>query len=352
LNFDTIKLQLKSQQKIVGQMPKFEGKDFYKLLGISSEATTDEIKSAYRKLAKIHHPDTNKGNKTAEEKFKELTEAYEILTDEKKRKQYNIAKGFFSYEAPNISSQAKAQAKQAYSREKETVEKNINSKAFSDIFEGIWKTTENKNAPKKGSDITIDVEVTVEEALNGTVKQVNIMYVSTCPKCGNNPDEKCPLCGGTTEVPRHEKVKVKIPPRVKTGTKIRIKGEGNKGKNGGINGDLFLIIKVKKTDKFTYQGLDMLYELPLTTSEAALGATVNVPTKDGNLVIKIPPETSSGQKLKIPGEGLKNDKTGQRGDLLVTIKIQIPKNLSAKEKDLYKELAMVREFNPREKKNG
>lgn len=333
-------------------MKNYPQKDFYKLLGVSPEATVDEIKSAFRKLAKIYHPDTNKGNKASEEKFKELTEAYEVLSDEKKRKQYNIAKGHFSYEGPNNSPQAKAQAKQAYTREKETVEKSKNQTAFSDILEGFWKGAPKKNAPKKGADITIDVEVNPEEALNGTIKQVNIMYVSTCPKCTESVDKSCPLCGGTTQVPRHEKVKVKIPPRVKTGTKIRIKGEGNKGKNGGENGDLFLIMKVKKIDKFTYQGLDMLYELPITPSEAALGTTVNIPTKDGNIVIKIPPETSSGQKLKIAGEGIKNEKTKQKGDLLVTIKIQIPKNLTMKEKDLYKELEMVRNFNPREKQNG
>lgn len=334
-------------------MQKYTGKDFYKLFGISQKATIDEIKSAYRKLAKIYHPDTNKGNKSAEDKFKELKEAYEILSDPKKRKQYNIANGFFDQEAPNRSTQAKAQAHQAYQKEKETVEKNRDPKSFSEIFDGLWSKKAEKPKAQKGSDITIDVEVTTDEALNGAIKQINIMYLNTCSKCGNNPDPKCTLCGGTQEVPRQDKVKVKIPPKVKTGTKIRIKGEGNKGKNGGENGDLFLIIKVKKIDKFTYNGLDILYELPITASEAALGATITIPAKDeGNIVIKIPPETSSGQKLKITGEGLKNEKTGQKGDLLVTIKIQMPKNMTLKEKDLYKELAMVREFNPREKKNG
>lgn len=331
-------------------MKNYIGKDFYKLFGISPDAKPEEIKAAYRKMAKIYHPDTNKGNKVSEDKFKELNEAYEVLADEKKRKHYDIANGFFAKTAPNSSNQAKAQAKQAYTKEKETVEKK--EKPFSDILEGFWKKEPQRQKPQKGSDITIDVEVTPEEALNGTIKQVNIMYLNTCPKCNNTNDKTCVLCAGTNEVPRQEKVRVKIPPKVKTGTKIRIKNEGNKGKYGGENGDLFLIVQVSKIDKFVYNGLDILYELPLTPTEAALGATISIPIKDGNIVIKIPAETSSGQKLKMTGEGIKDNKTGKKGDLIVTLKIQIPKKLSQKEKDLYKELAKQRDFNPREKKNG
>ena len=333
-------------------MKNYIGKDFYKLFGISLEASQDEIKTAYRKMAKIYHPDTNKGNKASEDKFKELNEAYEVLTDEKKRKHYNIANGFFSKDsAPNTSSHAKAQAKQAYTKEKETVEKKDQA-PFSDILEGFWRKSPQKPQAKKGSDITIDVEVTPEEALNGTIKQVNIMYLNSCPKCTNIKDKNCVLCAGTSEVPRQEKVRVKIPPKVKTGIKIRIKNEGNKGTNGGENGDLFLIVQVSKMDKFNYNGLDILYELALTPTEAALGATISIPIKDGNIVMKIPAETSSGQKLKMTGEGIKDHKTGKKGDLIITLKIQMPKKLSPKEKELYKELAKQREFNPREKKNA
>jgi len=333
-------------------MKNYIGKDFYKLFGISMDANFEEIKAAYRKMAKIYHPDTNKGNKVSEEKFKELNEAYEVLADEKKRKHYNIANGFFAKDAsPNNSFQAKAQAKQAYTKEKETVEKKEPA-PFSDILEGFWKKEPQKPQSKKGSDITIDVEVTPEEALNGTIKQVNIMYLNSCPKCTNIKDKNCVLCAGTNEVPRQEKVRVKIPQKVRAGTKIRIKNEGNKGKNGGENGDLFLIVQVSKMDKFNYNGLDILYELALTPTEAALGATISIPIKDGNIVMKIPAETSSGQKLKMTGEGIKDQKTGKRGDLIITLKIQMPKKLSQKEKDLYKELAKQRDFNPREKKNA
>lgn len=335
-------------------MKKYIGKDFYKLLGVAPDADVDSIKSAYRKLAKIHHPDANKGNKASEEKFKEVTEAYEILCDEKKRKQYDILNGFFKSDNTNTvraNQAAKAQAKKAYQDEKDIVE-GKSQKPFSDILDGFWKKAPTKPQVQKGTDITIDVEVTPEEALKGVIKQINIMYLQSCPKCSVTPEPDCVLCGGTNEIPKKEKVKVKIPPKVQTGTKIRIKNEGNKGKNGGENGDLYLIIKVQKNEKFTYSGADILHELPVTPSEAALGATINIKLKDGNLVIKIPPETSSGQKLKIPGEGIKDPKTGRKGDLIVTLKIQVPKKMNQKEKDLYKELANQRDFNPREQKNG
>lgn len=334
-------------------MKKYMGKDFYKLLGISPDAEMDSIKSAYRKLAKVYHPDANKGNKASEDKFKELTEAYEILCDEKKRKQYDILNGFFNADktSSNQSKQAvKAQAKKAYQEEKEIVE-GKSQKPFSDILDGFWKKNPSKPQPQKGSDITIDVEVTPEEALKGVIKQINIMYLQTCPKCSKSPAPDCVLCGGTNEIPKQEKVKVKIPPKVQNGTKIRIKKEGNKGKYGGENGDLYLIIKLQRAEKFTYNGSDILYELPVTPSEAALGATADIQLKDGNLVVKIPPETSSGQKLKISGQGLKDSK-GTKGDLIITLKIVVPKKLSPKEKDLYKELASQRKFNPREQKNG
>lgn len=342
-------------------MKNYTGKDFYKLFGISSEAGIDEIKSAYRRLAKLYHPDTNKGNKASEHKFKELAEAYDVLCDEKKRRQYDIANGFFKMgQQKQASGHAKAQAKQAYKKEKETVESK-GQKPFSDILDGFWKKNPSASAEKKspppkktpqaGSDITLDVELTPDEASNGVVKQINIMYVNSCPKCGGTSQADCALCRGTNDVPKYEKVKVKIPAGVKEGTKVRIKNEGNRGRNGGVNGDLILIVRMKKSEKFVYNGNDILFELPVTPSEAALGATIDIPVSDGNIIIKIPPETSSGQKLKMTGQGRKDSK-GKKGDFIVTVKIQVPKGLSPKEKELYKELSEQRTFNPREKKNA
>ena len=332
-------------------MKNYIGKDFYKLLGISYDADIEQIKSAYRKLVKIYHPDANKGNKESAEKFKELKEAYEVLISPTKKKQYDVMNGFFKKNASQNSSlnQAKAQAKKAYSEDKKTTkneEKSPKNRSFSEIFDSFW--TNSKLNPKKGSDIFLDIELTSKEAEEGTVKQINILHLNPCPKCNGNANPDCILCGGTNEVPKHEKVRVKIPPRVKENMKIRIKHEGNKGQNGGKNGDLILKVKIKSNKNYIYQGNDILYTLPITPSEAALGATIKLPVENGDIVVKIPRETASGQKLKIANEGLRNPKNGKLGDMILTIKIVIPKNLSDKEKELYKELEAQRDFNPRE----
>lgn len=328
-------------------LKSYIGKDFYKVLGISSKATADEIKTIYRKLARKYHPDLNKGNKASEAKFKEITEAYDVLSDEKKRRQYDLLNG---NPIPNVSKQTKKQAQKAYTENKKTTEKKEN-KHFSDILDGFWKKDESKPTPKKerGSDITVDVDITPEEALNGTIKQINVLYTNICPKCNREKDTNCPICSGTNKIPKHTKLKVKIPPKVKENSKIRIQSEGNQGKNGGEKGDLFLIIHIKKEDKFIYKGNDILTTVSITPSEAALGSSIDIKTPDSTIVMKIPAETSSGQKLKITGEGLKDTKTGKKGDLVVTLKIQIPKNLTQKEKELYEELAKQRKENIREK---
>lgn len=323
-------------------MKSFVGKEFYKILGISSKANADEIKSAYRKLARKYHPDLNRGNKISEEKFKEVTEAYNVLSNEKTRRQYDLLNG---YNTTPASQQTKQQAQKAYGKKKQYK----SSKTFSDILDGFWKKETPKKEPKKqkGSDITVDIEVTPQEALEGTIKQINVLYVDPCPKCTKEPDKNCPLCAGKNEIPKHTKIKVKIPPKVKEKSKIRIKEEGNKGKNGGGKGDLYLIVNIKKNDKFTYKGNDILCDVIITPSEAALGSSIDIDTPEGTIVMKIPPETSSGQKLKITGEGLKEK--GKKGDLVVTLKIQIPKKLTQKEKELYEELAKQRTENIRKK---
>ena len=334
-------------------MKNYIGKDFYKLLGISYDASIEQIKAAYRKLVKVHHPDANKGNKESAEKFKELQEAYEVLSSPEKKKQYDIMNGHFKKN--HSLNQAKAQAKKAYSEDKKTAQKDekMDKKpSFSEIFEGFWSSS--KPPQKKGSDIFLDVELSSIEASEGVVKQINIIHQNPCPKCTEKLNPDCILCGGTNEVPKHEKVRVKIPPKVKENMKVRIKNEGNKGLNGGKNGDLILRVKIKSNKNYTYQGDDILYTLPVTPTEAALGASIKVPIENGDIVVKLPPETSSGQKLKMANEGLKNPENGKKGDMILTVKIVIPKNLSEKEKALYKELSAVREFNPRENevKNG
>jgi len=347
-----------------------KNKDYYKILGLNTSADKKEIKSAYRTLARKYHPDTNQGNKLSEQKFKEIGEAYSVLIDDAKKTQYDRLRGI-AKKAPNSSEQAKKQASEAYADNKKTEEKKKEpeKRAFSEVFsefvDKIFEKPEppkehpspaekpapTKAQPKKGDDLTTNVSITVVEAHNGTIRNVNIIHTEICPKCKGKRylnGSSCSTCKGNGETSIHKKLAVKIPPNVTAGAKIKITGEGNRGQNGGISGDLFLLISIIKNSLFEFDNLNVLCEIPITPSEAALGAEINIPTVDGHINMKIPPETHSGQKFRLAGEGIPDAKTAKRGDQIVTVKIELPANLTAKEKELYKELAKIRKFNPRE----
>lgn len=360
-------------------MQSYKNKDYYNILGIKPSATLKEIKSAYRQLARKYHPDVNKGNKLSEEKFKEIGEAYSVLSDEKKRKQYDLLKGY-NRTPPNddkVSQQAKKSAKDAYTKKTEdesfeekakTGKKPQDEKTFNDIFNEFLDNIFNKDnfsapppvqekpkqapPPKiKGDDITADITISIAEAHNGTTRKVNILHTDPCGQCKGNKTKNgqiCIVCDGKGEISNHKKINVKIPPNVKEGSKIRIPYEGNKGRNGGQNGDLFLLIHIQKHSIFTFDKLNVLCDIPVTPTEAALGAEIEVPTIDGHVNMKIPAETQSGQKFRLQGEGISDSKTSKKGDQIVTVMINIPNNLSEKEKQLYQELARIRKFNPRE----
>jgi DnaJ-class molecular chaperone len=270
----------------------------------------------------------------------------------------------------NTSEQAKKQAEKAYSQkteekkpaEKEKPRQDNWGKSINDIFKAFSETftpppSDNKNHnakktdPKKGEDIITDLNVTIIEAHNGTVRKVNILRTDICPKCGGKRQIKgvsCANCSGKGEVSSYKQLNVKIPAGVKEGSKIKIANEGNRGLFGGENGDLFLLIHILANSHFIYDGLQVQCEIPITPTEAALGADIQVPSVDGTVNMKIPPETRSGQKFKLAGEGLPDGKTGKRGDQIVTVRIEIPPNLTDKEKELYRELGKIRKFNPRE----
>jgi molecular chaperone DnaJ len=347
----------------------FKGKDYYQVLGVNPKVTQKEIKAAYRALARKYHPDVNPGNKLSESKFKEIGEAYSILVDENKRRQYDIIKGIQRDPVPNQSQSARKQADTAYSKQKETNQKATPEEdqktfndVFSDFFNGVFKKdnetvsktkkqTEQAANPKRGDDITADISVSVIEAHNGTVRKVNVLHTDTCGQCKGKRyvnGAPCIICGGQGEVTTHKAINVKIPPNVKEGAKIRISNEGNKGQMGGENGDLFLLVHIQKHSLFTFENINVLCEIPITPSEAALGTEINVPTIDGHISMKIPPETQSGQKFRLIGQGILDAQLNKKGDQFVTVNIEIPKNLSEKEKQLYQELARIRKFNPRE----
>lgn len=332
-------------------------KNLYEILEISPDASAVTIKSAYRKLARKYHPDLNGGAESCVKKFKEISEAYEILSDADKKKNYDILRGF--YKETHSHTKYK-EANRAYSetiKEEPKPKDESFSNIFNDILDGFKRTTSSSAKqqfkgkqvrPQRGTDVYADVVISILEAVEGTVRTINILHSETCPNCEGRPflNGQCPVCGGLGEQSSHKKLTVTIPANVKNGSKIRIANEGNKGYNGGKNGDLYLNIKIENSPKFKYDGLNVLYNVAIEPFEAALGASIDIPSPNGKISMKVTPNTHSGQKFRLSGQGLQQD--GKKGDMIVTVNIEIPKNLSGEEIELYKKLKNASKGNVRE----
>lgn len=335
-------------------------KNLYDILEIPFNANSSTIKSAYRKLARKFHPDLNDGDKSCVNKFKEITEAYEILSDETKKKNYDILHGIHKETSKTKYTEANKAYKEA-KKEDEDIKASKQSNAdfsnvLNDILSGFKKTTgktqnfkTKQNKPEKGSDVYSDVIINLSESLQGTTRTINIVHTEICPNCEGRTflnGVKCPLCQGLGEQSSHKKITVKIPPNIKHGSKIRIANEGNKGYNGGKNGDLYLNIRIESPSSCKYEGLNIHCNIPITPYEAVLGASIEIPTPNGKISMKIAPGTQSGQKFRLAEHGINKD--GKIGDMIVTVNIEVPTKPSEKEIQLYKELQNNSKQNIRE----
>lgn len=359
-------------------------RDYYEVLGVSRDASDDEIKKAYRKLSKKYHPDINKAD-DAEEKFKEVTEAYEVLSDSQARAAYdqyghaandpNFGGGFgggFGGFGGGYST---------------------GGFGFEDIFEQFFGGSGaaggagrgRANAPRRGENLQYRVTLTFEEAIFGKettlkynrneecqtckgtgakagtepvtcskchgsgVVQVEqntpfgrVMTQHTCDRCGGTGKEikeKCETCHGSGIENKSHTVKVKIPAGIEDGGQIRLSGEGEAGKNGGPYGDLYVAVRVEPSDKFIRQGTEIYYELPISFVQAALGDEIKVPTVHGDVKLKVPAGTQSHTNFRLREKGAPDVRTGQMGDQHVEVKVVTPKKLSQRERELYQELA-------------
>lgn len=321
-------------------------KDYYKILDITESSSTEEIKSAYRHLARKWHPDVAGNTPDIIARFKEINEAYEILSDSLKKADYDKARRFYSY------------AKNSYSKEetktdyKTTENPNKTSKNFSFKWEDLFSHKKERDVkpPRKGEDIYSDVEISVFEAVSGTTKVINMLQTNICPKCGGRRfinGAQCSHCKGKGETSTYKRFSVKIPAGIKDKSKIRLAEEGEKGLNGGRNGDLYLIIHVREPKNYKTDGLNILKTIAITPYEAVLGGNVTVPTLRGNVSLKITPQTRNGQKIRLSGCGI--EQNNKVGDMIVTVEIQIPKNLTDEEIRLYKRLQEISGENIRER---
>ena len=350
-------------------------KDYYQVLGVARTASEDDIRKAFRKLAREYHPDVAKDKKTAEEKFKEINEAYEVLSDPEKRKKYdelgaNWKQGADFRPPPGWGEAGQQRRRRSSSGRREPnpedFEFHFGGTGFSDFFEQFFSGGGGRGgsasgfrptgdfsgdeASSRGNDLEADIMVTLEEAVRGSVRTVNVRRNVECQHChgsGVLNQRACPHCGGEGAVGKMDNYQVKVPAGVREGQKLRLAGKGEAGMGQGPAGDLFLRVRFARHPDFTVQGSDLTYELDLAPWEAVLGTNVEVPTLHGHVSIKIPAGTNNGQKLRVRGKGLP-DKEAGHGDLYVVIQVKVPAKISESEKALWEQLAKASDFKPRE----
>ncbi len=352
-----------------------EFKDYYKILGVERSVGNDDLRKAFRQLARKYHPDVAKNKKEAEEKFKEINEAYEVLSDPEKRRTYDQL-GPYWKQGPQFR---QSPGWQEFSGGKAGragrpgpggngggAEFEFGGTGFSDFFEQLFGQRANRrrsggdsgrggfrSAPEDlaeaGRDIEGDIMVTLEEALRGSVRSVSLRRAAACDQCGGTGQsgrKPCAACHGEGVVSRTETHQVKIPPGITDGARLRIGGKGEAGVGGGPPGDLFLTVQLAGHPDFRVEGANLYYDLELAPWEAVLGASVSVPTLEGSVNIRIPPGTQTGQQLRVRGRGLGRE--SDRGDLHVLIRVQVPKDITDAERRLWEQLAKDSNFRPRE----
>jgi len=382
-------------------------KDYYATLGVKKTATQEDIRKAFRKAARKYHPDVNPGDKKAEEKFKEISEANDVLSDEKKRKIYDQV-GFYSDQIDPAAAEAYARQQAAGGGRGPRVDfggfdfsdfaggaggqqqaGGAGWGSFKDIFSGIFSGAqhERQRGPQPGADLEYQATVDFWTAIRGGQARIQINRQETCPTCHGQAtmggpvqcpechgsgqvtqmggrmkfNIPCPRCNGTGRtsnacgtchgegaVLRQETVEFRIKAGTRDGQRIRLQGKGNAGLNGGPAGDLFLIVRTGSHPVFNRQGDDIHLVVPVTVAEASLGAKVEVPTIDGRAQLKIPPGTQSGQKLRLRERGVENaQNAGQRGDQIVTVNVVVPHLQDERSREIMRELARLNADDPR-----
>lgn len=327
------------------------GKDYYTILGVKRNASEEEIKRAYRKLARQYHPDVNPGNKSAEAKFKEINEAYEVLSDKEKRKKYDL----YGDQWQHADQFARARAQQGPqwefnfgqggAQQDFRFEESDLESLFGDLFGGARTGVFGRQTRvRQGRDIETPVEVTLEEAFQGASRILTLESRQACPSCGGTGRIQkaiCSVCRGSGTSSGSKQLEVKIPPGVSDGSRIRIAGKGEPGYNGGKNGDLYLVVSVKPHPLFERKDNDLYVEVAVPLTVAVLGGEVQVPTLKGKLALKIPPETQNGRVFRLTGQGMPSLRGSARGDLLAKVKVVLPTGLSQEERRLFEQLRQL-----------
>jgi molecular chaperone DnaJ len=359
-------------------------RDYYEVLGVNKDASEEDVKKAYRKLAMKHHPDRNPDSKDAEERFKEAKEAYEVLSEPEKRRAYDS----YGHAGVNPQMGGMGPGQEGFGGFAE---------AFGDIFSDIFGGGQGRGRSNvyRGADLRYNLEVTLEQAARGTETRIRIPTMEACETChgsgakaGTHPktcdtchgsgtvrmsqgffsiqqtcptchgsgmiiSDPCGTCRGAGRVKKHKTLAVKIPAGVDEGDRIRLTGEGEAGVNGGPPGDLYVVVHLKEHSVFQRDGDDLHCEMPISFSQAALGGETEIPTLDGSAKIKVPPETQTGQVFRLRGKGIKGVRSSYPGDLLCEVVVETPVRLTERQKELLRELEDINlkdnRHNPRAK---
>lgn len=332
-------------------------KDYYASLGVPRTASDADLKKAFRKLAREYHPDVAKDKKRAEEKFKEINEAYEVLGDPAKRKRYDELganwKPGADFRQPG--------GRRGGGPGPADYEFNFGGTGFSDFFEQVFGGRRGGGAGRaagfggaglaeRGADIEGDIMVTLEEAMRGSLRSVNVRHTVVCEVCGGSGrrgQRVCAACEGQGRTNKSETYQVKVPAGVMEGQRLRLAGRGEAGAHGGKAGDLFLRVRLARHPDFEVEEHNLICEAALAPWEAVLGTKISVPTLDGRVNIKIPAGTQSGQKLRVRGRGLPT-RTDEKGDLIVIARVEVPVQVTDAERELWGKLAEESRFNPRD----
>ena len=320
------------------------GKDYYNILGIKRDASEREIKQSYRKLARRYHPDVNLGDKSAEAQFKEIIEAYGVLSNKEKRQKYDRYGDQWQYADQFAEAQRQAPFRE-YGRsggQSFHFEEADLSSLFGDLFGG---GRSQRSRPKRGQDIEYPVEISLEEAFHGTNRTISIHARKACTGCkgtGMVQNLPCSLCRGAGIIPEIKNIEVKIPRGVKSGSRVRIAGKGEPGYAGGVNGDLHLVTSVKPHSLFERKNDNLNVEVAVPLTVAMLGGEVSVLSLQGKLALKIPPETQNGRTFRLSGKGMPHLGKSSSGDLLAKVSLVLPTQLSEEERKLFEQLGKLR----------
>ena len=384
-------------------------KDYYKALGVKKGASSDEVRKAYRRLARKYHPDVNPGDNSAEEKFKSIQEAYDVLGDKKKRDMYDQygfyseagaypggqggghGPGGFDFSGFDFSDFAQAGGAAGGAAGRPPRGQPRGSGGFSDLFSQFFRQDQEHTPAQAqaGEDLEYSVDIDFWDAIKGTTLRLNVArhepcgqcrgagnigqgtvscqecqgsgqvnqtvgsmkFNLTCPRCQGSGQlrDVCPTCGGQGRRHRTEVVEVRIPPGAQSGSRLRVPGKGNAGQRGGAAGDLYIITRVGVHPVFERKGDDIHMQVPITIPEAILGGGIDVPTIDGKARLKIPPATSSGKRFRLREKGVLNPRTSHRGDQFVEVKIVVPEVPDEASKAMMKEFASLNPQDPRAK---